>query len=829
MFRAAVVVLIYFVSILSSPATSNAQETQTTEISNEEVIARLIDLAYFSNSSLDVYLAQLSFEEVYRTLSIDSLIQVLIDEGLLLSSLTAPSQVYAALINKGYDIDTLQVRNDGLLHLLGNQLGGSLLAIPVSNRRCIELTREQVRAAYERNHRSFVTKYYSRRALLELLGSKPLSDLSPQRPIRGLLKFAGNVDLIGLNYLTRAFNLADLMPLTINSEADVIASMQSPSNIARAISKLNGSPAGAKHIYVGGGVLYDIYNNSGQQIPHNDAIVTPSGPLINPATNQAFRGPWMDTWAQTVQARLSAFIQAFVAAGGTFDYVMIDYEDKKASLFEMNGQCAGQPNCVLWTGIQQDSRWPALRSELEISNADVTNNIKNGVWGGSSSNPTINGQKWNLVQERHRNRNFQRAIYNPILSRLPHVKFGSFEDGFRSDIHHVGNAFRFTSTYNGLGGLDDAELSGVLPSEGLRAINTTYDGLDGTKISRPDTAFANLIGLNKVLRANAAVSKLKSLHWLSGPDYYSVDVDNVADVLPFYPELVFHTALMGAEQLFFQTSSWSTREGHIWSNDIVAELNDANLLGGGARETITLESISYNDTLILSGSRVGSRLVYRISWASGTLADNLTNEGNGSELVFRNGQSELRVSGARVYHPATENSSSGAWLIVDDPSSGKLLHASTTELDSTVLGHNIPRAVMALAESNSLGANTNYELEINPVIDGGGERRFLARLKSKSSTTAGALNEFRYLINSSLQVESVFADYSGLPQANDHLTTILRGLQAVGLGQPYGLTTRLIIKKIDRKGKIAFLLDGRKGTMSMDKRGRLKIKIKKRR
>jgi hypothetical protein len=263
-----------------------------------------------------------------------------------------------------------------------------------------------------------------------------------------------------------------------------------------------------------------------------------------------------------------------------------------------------------------DPRWPALRQAMGLTDEEFKKGLnKNGDLVGTRTDFRAVAAKWNISQERKRVEYFDKAIAAPFRENWPSVRVGSYEDGFRSDTNPYGaNCFRFTNMWGSNGAIESFE--SFYSSENLRfgqAANTPQGD-----VFTPKTSWEVLLATAQVARAGAQVSNRKQLHWLTGWDYYTTQT--MLNVGPYYKELLIHVAMNNSDQLFFQTSSWSTKRGHETVDSILKEINNSDLFSYSDRHLITLENIDYLKDYLISGVEAADgKKVYRLSWKIGSL------------------------------------------------------------------------------------------------------------------------------------------------------------------------------------------------------------------
>lgn len=720
-------------------------------ISNAQAAGILIQAGYFTQAQYDEFIAGLSFNETYSQMSSDDFMKLLVGKKIVLDSIQSVDDLKAALKVKGVDVEMAQLRPDGILQALGNPVGGSLLKFPETDLNAVIKSKAALESQFQTvEAKKAFLEYFSTEHFLELLGGKKETQVQAEfDPFFGLSKHIGNLDLINIDpdFLVKSFNPSDFIR-TSTKESDILAALSNPVNIQSAIKRLAAMPEGARLVYIGGPILYDFYDSAGRPISDFDPLT-----ITKDGVTYTFEGYSMSNWVNTVQKRMDTFMAALKAGldeynrvNGTnvkVDYLMIDYEEKTASNYELNGQNyepdlarpgynRRKPGPSVWEAIMQDSNWAKIQSETGLTKEDIVAGLdKNGNLTGSSTFPRVTAQIWNIYQERQRALNFYHSIMEPTHKYFADAVGGSFEDGFRSDMNANGhNFFRFTNMWGGLGGLDAAGIHGLLPSEGLRLAD--YNNTPNGNMYFNQTNFDQLLGLISITRANIQVSDVQSLHWLSGPDIYNpingeIKVTDVSP-LPYYAELAFHTAMNGADQLFFQTSSWSTQAGHAYTEAIMQELNDSNLFAYTDRKPITYDSIHSDQDFLVSGVQSNGKNIYRVSWESGPLSGVLINDGtNGQPVVFKKGDSVVTIPGGRIYIPAggeiktfsfdnatNPATTTGAWVIVDDISAGKILNQNVSTLLKEVSKPPLPSGIQSFADDLKLNLPSGYTVS-DPV------------------------------------------------------------------------------------------------------------------
>jgi len=339
--------------------------------------------------------------------------------------------------------------------------------------------------------------------------------LSPKpEPIYGIAKFVRSTDATNLQYVVEAFNVNEYVK-------------------DKAVAHLNAMPEGSRALFIGGAALY--LNRQFDDVG-------------------GYAGPWMDEWAGQVASNMGRIAQELKDAGAKVDYLMVDYEEKGPAQYELNTQGAG-----VWTAIMADARWPKLRADLGLTDEEFKKALnKNGLLILNKDNQNPVGIRWNTVMEDYRIAYFHTAIYEPFAKCFPGVKVGSYEDGLRSDTNPTqANCFRFTNTWGSKGAI--LKYPHFLTSENMRfGQNSNTPQGDIFTVKDDWTA---LVASVQLARANVQVDRRRSLHWVTGIDYYNTPtaIGKNFWVGQYYKELLFQLVMNGAQHLFLQTSAWSTK------------------------------------------------------------------------------------------------------------------------------------------------------------------------------------------------------------------------------------------------------------------------------
>lgn len=804
----------------SGPKLQPRQPLDVATLTPDEIVAKLIEVGLVSRTQLDSYIASIVFDDFYNFLPANALIAALRDHDLLAQNFNSVVDVRTALVAKGFDIEALQLRSDGILQVLGTPVGGSLLKYPSSDRDAVLEARNELKALFEADKKSFL-RYLSSREFLALLGARLSENPAQPDPIIGFAKrgnYSGLTHTL-ISYRIGFFNMPQFQAnRNLVMEGDILNYLASDASVNPAVAYVNAMPEGFRAIRIGGELISNLYAADGQLLLDDagapltlDYLRDASGAIVRDADGKPFLGPWMDMWGATVAARFRTFFSAFAAKGGKVDYLIIDFEERDGSVPShgyLNGQSFG-----VWQAIVADPRWAApgnLRDQLGFSDADILSNIRMqqfsnngqpsasyGDWGGASSNPTDLALRWDLIMERRRLQHLNLAIHQVAQDYFPHVLTSSFEDDFRSDVHSETVSYRFTHTWNGIGGMEGVSTGGFLPSPNVRNAAIAVNGV-------PPTFMQGLISMAEDSRANCAASRIKSHPVISSPDYLAEAHDENGDGIytpgeepPFYAESVFQIALDGARQFTIQNGAeYFSRAGAELSDRIIAELNDPHLFALSERESITFKPLSSTDQLLVGGMKAGGHLTYRVSFDHGA---NVSEDANG--VTVSAGTESVSIPGGKIYSPPGGSVSPyGVWVIVDDISAGKPLHE---ELSSVVEKMKVPGSISRYVQSlNDELSAAGYAITASESSAGSPGPFTISLVRSDGKPEKGTLQSATLYLDENLNAElgqgtvSGFSSPKVLPQLMRELLKKGRERQDV-----LPLLTRVVVKRMVRDKK----------------------------
>lgn len=384
-----------------------------------------------------------------------------------------------------------------------------------------------------------------------------------------------------------------------------------------------------KNLPVGQRVLFlwdlsiDVALNSSDYLPQDNGRAGP---------NSRFASPWFDNGIQIVKARMEAFLNAFVAAGGTVDAVIVDNEAdiKWGNTFATAEHIAA---------IEADPRFDQLASELGFSHLSAIQHLNNEF------------TTWNAVMGGRFDAALQTAVYDPIRARFPNAVVSNYESfNVTSDNPTpwcTGSPeLRFS---DGFGTHDTHSYYGLV-SNFLAA--TRFDG------SNPigDTPFEGLrLQINR-MRAVDAGSPRPMQAWIApannSASQYASNVRLTLANHPYYDEMLLHLGIGGCDTLLYWNPSawnpqmnpaeWNTVADQRRVDSCLKELNGK--LGQTPGAPVVLRGPGFGDQVLATGRQVGDRIVWRLTFAPGI---------NSVVLKFMDGTTQTVVA---------EGTRPGAWF-----------------------------------------------------------------------------------------------------------------------------------------------------------------------
>lgn len=346
-----------------------------------------------------------------------------------------------------------------------------------------------------------------------------------------------------------------------------------------------------------------------------------------------FRGPWMDNGLVAVRNRIDALMADLKRLGADVECLAVDNETwlHAASFLGKDGALKA---------IEGDPRWPALASSMGLPSV-----VSDMSWGS---------EKYFLWTERMSGRfdaALNEAVFVPLRKHFPNA-----------------SASQYMSSKL-LGGVATPDLNGHLDRRSTAGFGTHensefYGWLAAGRISKTggsssDASWLALrVEVHKIRGMNASSSRPKHA-WIAARSWQG----ETWGVVPFantpvWDELVLQLGMHGVRQFFeLVIEDYSiSREANLAKRVADRAFLEADLADLEARigtsvpsEPITLPQPSWNDRVIATGQRVGSRCIWRFSFAPGVRAVRVQLSDGSTAMVQR----EAGKAGAWFEHPAT--------------------------------------------------------------------------------------------------------------------------------------------------------------------------------
>lgn len=322
-----------------------------------------------------------------------------------------------------------------------------------------------------------------------------------------------------------------------------------------------------------------------------DRCRTPEGELTQ------FAGAWLDNGVAELRRRALEFFQAYKAAGGRLDFLVLDYE-------------GGLSNWHLEAdnirAIGSDPRSRELKEELGFDDVEKVINWRQGT----------EYLTWNAVMGRRVCEALNRGLFDPVRQLYPRVKASNYgavimtHENAVPDLNgHLQYSLAYCGThgsrafYGGIGQLAQCKLAG----------DTPYG----------NSPFAVLRWELNGMRAIRRSSDVPFQAWVSHKNFAeSAFRDN-----DYYQELIYHLALSGTQDFLFwnpdrwrddqDPSQFRTDAHDLLFDQCLTVLNGK--LGGGERHCVTLAPIPWDSPLIATGMQVGQdKVIWRVTVPPGT-------------------------------------------------------------------------------------------------------------------------------------------------------------------------------------------------------------------
>jgi hypothetical protein len=345
----------------------------------------------------------------------------------------------------------------------------------------------------------------------------------------------------------------------------------------------------------------------------------------------SYRGIWMDHGISEVRSRVQAIMSGLKSRGAVVDAVVVDNETTLHSSFFIQ-----RPGS--FAAIQADPRWPATAASLglPVKLPDVS-------WGSDAY------FRWNQVMAGRFDRAMNAAVYQPIRNAYPNAACsnycsGPILPGFAWPDTHGHLDLRAT---NGFGTHDSEEFYGWTTPNRTRKTTGQSATTDPWRSFRAEMVKARGMFASSARPKHAWIGAKSwpGEEWgrvsLHGSAYWEemilqLGMHGISTFLLYSPYLPADTAEVTNLRISTVDSDQDRMQGPL------DELND--IAGACSDVRVPVPPISWDSQVIISGRRVGSEVLYRVSFESGI---------SSAELGFKDG------STVNVY---PDSRGTGTWL-----------------------------------------------------------------------------------------------------------------------------------------------------------------------
>lgn len=390
------------------------------------LLSLMASQGWTTKTSVDDLLAGLTFDRVFQSFSTDELLSVLVRGGMA-GSHTTLAAYKTAITAAG--VNLAPFLPDGALTALATAPGGSLISsrgAPVDAAQAKTL----LKSAYSANPPVFLDALTSARVIGLFDDSISGGSGAAVKGFTALAtkSFGGGYDNIVYGY-----------PLWVGGN-------QGNPTPQSALAATATMPLGQRTIQISD--FTEIAGYYGGTLP-TTGYVDPVDAQGNP---QYYFLVWMDRWAQTTQARISNFFSQYKALGGQLDNVVLDVEttgltywDLQAYDHRVDTSTNQLPPITFWQALLQDSRWPALKAQLNAAGISDSALALDAINNWNTHSETV--ARWNAVAQARLASYLNQAIYQPILALFPNVRFSNFNSANRTQTIPAGAYDGVTTSY----------------------------------------------------------------------------------------------------------------------------------------------------------------------------------------------------------------------------------------------------------------------------------------------------------------------------------------------------------------------------------------------
>lgn len=371
------------------------------------------------------------------------------------------------------------------------------------------------------------------------------------------------------------------------------------------------------------------------------AIALEPRPALVPVTERIavdrpteFRGPWMDNGIRAVRARVQALMARLKSLGAEIDGVTIDNETT------LHAACfLGKPGAL--AAIEQDPRWPALAASLGLPSR-----VTGMSWGSTTY------FQWTERMAARFDAAMNQAVYETIRATYPLASVSNYSSGrvlaefATPDI----NGHLDRRATNGFGTHDNDEFYGWLADGRIAKA--------GGPASAGDLEWlAFRVEMHKIRGMIASSSRPKNA-WIASKSWEGEQWGQVAIAgSPMWDELVLQLGMHGIHQFleltvedFSMTPAENLARRAADRSELESVLAELDRRASGADPAImSAAQPSWGDRVIATGRRIGSKVVWRFSFAEGVDSARVAmSDGTTAVIAPEPGR-----MGAWFEHPAT--------------------------------------------------------------------------------------------------------------------------------------------------------------------------------
>ncbi len=724
----------------TSPSPSNINLNNTPAVRD-----RLIDLKYFTRADYDALVSSVTFDQVFSYFDNKTLAQLLIDQNMIRFDIKDVPTLFSHITAKGIDLNDWNLRPYGFLTAVGDVRGeGTLFANDLyRDREILMLTtnvKDKLVTLFSANHEQFVN-LLPVNAFLDLLGATP-ADIAQIDPI-----FAHTWTALDTTnpYIVNPTKITYVSQWDQNNVADVNTTIDYylggywATPIDSVVDSLLTKPEGERSILISSATYRWGSTRPGSPrggvAPELDALQDANGHFVvrDPGDKSSeywgvpyYYFPTRDLWVEVMKRRLDPFVKALKDKGATLDYVILDYEQRPGDFSEWLATYNGHYDLFF-----QDPRTADLLKKMGITKEQMmatTTQSFNTWWG------TLVQLRWDKYVEDQRALAINEAFFEVFRKYFPNVAASNWSNNLVTDLvplgdyrggWGLGSHIPGTTTTNDSYGTQSPIF---LPTNQYiePSIMTPHWVLDPITEATHFTRFNALMTQINESNSISAASSTRTSNWVGNPAfvdlwlnglygtnmkydaasgrYVSTDGKGGDGIGDTFAEL-WYRAAVEADVLNFYNSDYSRiSPTYDVKHDVFGErsINEVNemlgysdrniLLNGwvfinGQRVSTSPSRVQFDASPLIWGARANGKNIYRLIFdipKGQTREQYLVNDGsNGSDVVFKRDDKEIRIPYAHIYHPADEVSKQGFW-VVQDPQKMGLIHNSVDTIMNAI-------------------------------------------------------------------------------------------------------------------------------------------------